>query len=84
MAAEVHGIAGLIGFQVITTSTVSPRLKMQMAGFEAVRSYEREAMEKLRRMSIAAAELEVKGSRRGGPVHEKFGATEWYESQTVE
>ena len=43
---------------------------MQMKVLQNVRDYNKEALERLRRMSLAAADLEVKGSSRkgaGGP-----------------
>jgi COP9 signalosome complex subunit 1 len=39
---------------------------MAMAGLEAAKKYEKEALERVRRMSIAAADLEVKGTTKGG------------------
>jgi COP9 signalosome complex subunit 1 len=38
---------------------------MQTSGLETVRNYEREALGRVRRMSIAAADLEVRGNKRG-------------------
>lgn len=38
---------------------------MQAAALEAARDYEKEALERIRRMSIIAADLEVKGPRKG-------------------
>jgi COP9 signalosome complex subunit 1 len=37
---------------------------MQKAALETARNYEKEAVERIRLMSLAAADLEVKGSRR--------------------
>jgi COP9 signalosome complex subunit 1 len=39
---------------------------MQTKGLEAARNYEKEAIERIRRMSLAAADLEVRGSGRKG------------------
>ncbi|KAI1277598.1 26S proteasome subunit RPN7-domain-containing protein [Xylaria sp. FL0933] len=47
-----------------------PRVAMQMNALTTVKDYEREALERIRRMSLAAADLEVKGLGRkgaGGP-----------------
>lgn len=71
--------------QVVTTVTVNPRVKMQMAGLETAKNYEKEALDRIRRMSIAAAELEVKGSRKGLGHHpyDKYGGDSsgvWYEA----
>ncbi|KAJ9136676.1 COP9 signalosome complex subunit 1 [Pleurostoma richardsiae] len=52
--------------KVITTVSVNPRAKMQATALEAARSFEKEALDRIRRMGIAAAELEVKGSKKGG------------------
>jgi COP9 signalosome complex subunit 1 len=43
------------------------RVDMQTKGLEAARGYEKGAIERIRRMSIAAADLEVKGYSRKGP-----------------
>ncbi len=39
---------------------------MQTNALKTVKDYEREALERIRRMSLAAADLEVKGSYRKG------------------
>ncbi|KAI0455206.1 26S proteasome subunit RPN7-domain-containing protein [Xylaria acuta] len=44
-----------------------PRVAMQTHALETVRNYERETLERIRRMSLAAADLEVKGPHRKGP-----------------
>ncbi|KAK6218696.1 hypothetical protein LQW54_002619 [Pestalotiopsis sp. IQ-011] len=49
---------------------VSPdrRVDMQTNALDAAKNYEKEALERIRRMSIMAADLEVKGhGRKGGP-----------------
>ncbi len=38
---------------------------MQTAGLMAAKHYEREALERIRRMNLATADLEVKGTRKG-------------------
>ncbi len=38
---------------------------MQMAGLRAAKGYEKEALDRIRRMNLAAADLEVRGNRRG-------------------
>lgn len=43
-----------------------PRVAMQMKALETVKKYEREALERIRRMNLAAADLEVKGAPRKG------------------
>src|SRR3569833_1500532 len=68
--------------KVITTVTTNPRVKMQMAALETVANYEKEALDRIRRMSIAAADLEVKGNRKPALGYDKYvGASEtWYDS----
>jgi COP9 signalosome complex subunit 1 len=48
----------------VTTVPVKPRLKVQKEALETARNYEKEAIERIRRMSLVAADLEVKGNRR--------------------
>ena len=54
---------------------------MQISGLEAAKKYEKDAADRIRRMNIAAAELEVKGPRKGSHAFDKFsGLSEnWYE-----
>ena len=40
--------------------STNPRVEMQQKALETAKKYEREALERIRRMSLAAAELEVK------------------------
>ena len=54
----------LILLQLVITAPIKPRLKVQNAALETARNYEKEAVERLRRMSLVAADLEVKGLRR--------------------
>lgn len=42
--------------------STDPRVTMQQKGLEAARKYEKEALERIRRMSLAAADLEVKAA----------------------
>ncbi len=50
---------------------------MAQAGLEAAANYEKEALERLRRLGIAAADLEVKGPKRN--LMNAMGADPWYE-----
>lgn len=43
-----------------------PRVAMQIEALETVNQFYREASERIRRMSLAAADIEVKGSQRKG------------------
>lgn len=67
---------------------VSPnrRAAMAIAGLEAARTYEKEALERVRRMSIAAADLELKGFKRvpgqggpGGQMGHQVTTDKWYD-----
>ncbi|KAI1828418.1 26S proteasome subunit RPN7-domain-containing protein [Xylaria intraflava] len=51
---------------LITVSTEA-RAAMQTKALDTVKQYEKEALERIRRMGIVAADLEVKGSSRKGP-----------------
>ncbi|KAH8890897.1 PCI-domain-containing protein [Thozetella sp. PMI_491] len=57
--ARINTIDGLV-----TMVSVNDRLKMQQTAIQAAKGYEKEAVERLRRMSLAASELEVKGTRK--------------------
>ena len=48
----------------MTTTSVNERSKMQAEALRTVRDYEKEAIERIRRMSLATAGLELKGSRK--------------------
>ncbi|KAI2638275.1 26S proteasome subunit RPN7-domain-containing protein [Xylaria nigripes] len=52
---------------LITVSTEA-RAAMQTKALDTIKMYEKEALERIRRMSLAAADLEVKGSTRKGTV----------------
>lgn len=54
---------------------------MQTKGLETAKNYEREALERIRRMNIAAADLEVKGTRKGmgNPMSSIGGGETWFE-----
>ncbi|KAH8668315.1 26S proteasome subunit RPN7-domain-containing protein [Xylariales sp. PMI_506] len=56
------------------------RGEMQLKSLEAAQNYEKEALERIRRISIAAADLEVKGSlRKGGGSVMSSDTDTWYE-----
>lgn len=56
--------------KLVTTVSVNPRLKLQMAGLETARNYEKQTIDRIRRMSLAAADLELKGQKnRNNPSH---------------
>lgn len=59
LQARINKIDGLV-----TTIPEKPRLKVQRSALETARKYEKEAVERIRRMSLVAADLEVKGSKR--------------------
>lgn len=64
---------------VITTAT-RPRIQMQAAALNTVLAYEREAVERLRRMSLLSADLDIKTQRRnhGGSPYATV-SDEWYD-----
>ncbi|KAI1435754.1 26S proteasome subunit RPN7-domain-containing protein [Xylaria sp. CBS 124048] len=60
--------------KLLVVPQIDPRTRMRMKALAAVARYEKEALERIRRMSIAASDLEVKGTIRktaasvsGGP-----------------
>ncbi|KAI1082184.1 26S proteasome subunit RPN7-domain-containing protein [Whalleya microplaca] len=50
--------------KLLVAVSTNSRVAMQTKALEAARNYEKEALERIRRMSLAAADLEVKGSRK--------------------
>jgi COP9 signalosome complex subunit 1 len=62
--------------QLLTAVSPNPRAAMALAGLDAAKGYEKEALERVRRMSLAAADLEVRGNKRtlGGGINDK-----WYD-----
>ncbi|KAJ8105622.1 hypothetical protein ONZ43_g7356 [Nemania bipapillata] len=56
-----------VGYLLVMTSS-EPRTAMQMKALETIKGYQREALDQIRRMSLAAADLEIRGSARKGAV----------------
>ncbi|KAI1110760.1 26S proteasome subunit RPN7-domain-containing protein [Nemania sp. NC0429] len=52
--------------RLLVMNSSEPRVAMQLHALETVKKYEREALERIRRMNLAAADLEVKGTPRKG------------------
>ncbi|KAK0621331.1 26S proteasome subunit RPN7-domain-containing protein [Bombardia bombarda] len=52
--------------KLVTTVSANPRLNMQASALETAQKYEKLAIDRLRRLGIAAADLELKGSRKLG------------------
>jgi COP9 signalosome complex subunit 1 len=52
--------------KLLVAVSTDRRTEMQTQGLEAAKNYEKEAIERIRRMSIVAADLEVKGGNRKG------------------
>ncbi|CAJ2506842.1 Uu.00g080280.m01.CDS01 [Anthostomella pinea] len=50
--------------RLLVAVSTNARVAMQTKGLEAARNYEKEALERIRRVSLAAANLEVKGQSR--------------------
>lgn len=51
--------------RVVTISSPNPRAKMQAASLAAAKNYEKEALDRIRRIGIVSADLEVKGKHKG-------------------
>ncbi|KAI1448244.1 26S proteasome subunit RPN7-domain-containing protein [Annulohypoxylon stygium] len=51
--------------KLLVAVSSNPRITMQKKSLEAAKSYEKEAIDRIRRMNIVAADLEVKASRKG-------------------
>ncbi|KAK4163449.1 putative COP9 signalosome complex subunit 1 [Cladorrhinum sp. PSN259] len=68
--------------RLVTTVRADPRSKMQADALRSAEEYERQAIERLRRMSLAAADLELKSIKKSGSTHPSgndygdFGADE--------
>ncbi|KAJ1337447.1 COP9 signalosome complex subunit 1 [Microdochium nivale] len=50
--------------KLLVAVSTDPRVAMQNKALETARNYEKEAVERIRRMSLAAADLQVKGTSR--------------------
>ncbi|KAI4865300.1 26S proteasome subunit RPN7-domain-containing protein [Hypoxylon rubiginosum] len=50
--------------RLLVAVSVNPRAAMQKKALDAAKNYEKEALERIRRMSLASAGLEVKGSHK--------------------
>lgn len=51
--------------RVVTIASPNPRAKMQAASLAAAKNYEKEALDRIRRIGIVSADLEVKGKHKG-------------------
>ncbi|KAG7290610.1 hypothetical protein NEMBOFW57_000613 [Staphylotrichum longicolle] len=51
---------------LVTTKAANPRAQMQESALRVTENYERQALDRLRRMGLAAAELELKGGKKTG------------------
>jgi COP9 signalosome complex subunit 1 len=60
----------------------NPRQKMQVSALDTARNYEKEALSRLRLMSLITAELEIKGKKSAG-VATSAGLDEQYEDIPV-
>ncbi|KAL2271609.1 hypothetical protein VTJ83DRAFT_980 [Remersonia thermophila] len=52
--------------KLVTTRTANPRSQMQAAALRTAEHYERQALDRLRRIGLAAADLELKGGKKLG------------------
>lgn len=57
--------------KLVTTIGTNPRVQMQEAALKSAEDYERQALDRLWRMGISAADLELKGQKKmgGHPLH---------------
>lgn len=49
----------------MTIASPNPRAKMQAASLAAAKNYEKDALDRIRRIGIVSADLEVKGKHKG-------------------
>ncbi|CAN8096608.1 unnamed protein product [Discula destructiva] len=52
--------------RVITTIQINPRAQMQAEALAAARQYEKDAVDRIRRINLISAHLEVRGKHKGG------------------
>ncbi|KAI2626714.1 26S proteasome subunit RPN7-domain-containing protein [Hypoxylon sp. NC1633] len=52
--------------KLLVAVSVNPRVAMHQKALQAAKDYEKQAIERIRRMSLAAANLEMKGSKKSG------------------
>jgi COP9 signalosome complex subunit 1 len=69
--------------QVVRVPPVNARAKMQAAGLAAANNYEGDAVERIRRMSILAADCEVRGTRKAN-LASFVGQQEWFDTAPLE
>ncbi|TPX14324.1 uncharacterized protein E0L32_005520 [Thyridium curvatum] len=72
--------------KLVTTPKAQPKAAMQASALQTANNFEKEALDRIRRMSILSADLEVKGPRKGHSAWERSsGATEsWYAPDQAE
>ncbi|KAL2262423.1 hypothetical protein VTK26DRAFT_1373 [Humicola hyalothermophila] len=68
--------------KLVTTVSTDPRTQMQNTALKSAENYERQALERLRRMGLAAADLELKGPKRLG-VHSFVAQPEFAMEETL-
>ncbi|CAK7206416.1 hypothetical protein SEUCBS139899_009208 [Sporothrix eucalyptigena] len=70
--------------KLVRTVKDKPRVKLHKDALEVVSKFEKDTLERLRRVNIAEAELEVKASRKGHnmPDHMPNPNETWYETST--
>ncbi|EFX03593.1 cop9 signalosome subunit 1 [Grosmannia clavigera kw1407] len=69
--------------RLVVTTKENPRVKMQRQGLDAFTAFNKEATERIRRMSLLAADLGVKGPRRQHAAMPDVSDS-WYESSVNE
>lgn len=56
----------LTPLQNVTTIATEPRAQMQQSALKTAENYERQALDRLRRMGLTAADLELRGQKKMG------------------
>lgn len=65
--------------KVVVKSAINPRAKMQSRGLGMATTYEKEVTDRVRRICILAAGLEVRGTAKGNKAAELDHTNEWYD-----
>ncbi|ROW14418.1 hypothetical protein VPNG_03932 [Cytospora leucostoma] len=63
--------------RVVTIPSANPRAKMQAASLAAAKNYEKEALDRIRRIGIMSAELEVRGKHKNQGFNQGTVPSRW-------
>lgn len=67
--------------QLVRTVKEKPRVKLHKEALEALSKFETDALDRMRRINLVAAELEVRGTRKGQNALPELGEN-WFDSAT--